>query len=217
VPEPKVFLGPARGRDDYIAEYDRLFADAGSATALGEKTSYYLENEEACERIAANLAETRLLFIVREPVARAYSNYLWSRKNGIETGSFEDAIATEGRRASPLPPEKAYARPFDYQARGDYATFARRYFRALGRDRVAFFLYEDLELRPGTLLEGVQRFVGVDPRPTEELDVGRVNAARDEGPPIDPGTERRLREQMAPLVREFAAASGLDVGPWGYG
>jgi hypothetical protein len=157
-----------------------------------------------------------MLFLLREPVARAYSNYLWSRRNGLETLSFEEAVELEGRRPSPLPPEKAHARPFDYLTRGDYATFAEPYLAALGRDRVAFFLYEDIQARPDVLLRDVQRFIGVEPMPAERLDVGIVNSAREEGPPLDPATEQRLRQRMAPLVRRFASVTGLDVQCWGY-
>jgi LPS sulfotransferase NodH len=216
IPEPKVFFGPARSPAEYADEYSRHFADASPEVALGEKTSNYFENDEACRRIAATLPDTRMVFILREPVGRAYSNYLWSRKNGLETLSFEEAIEREGQRESPLPPENTHARPFDYQRRGDYARFAGRYFEALGRDRVGLFIYEELERQPDRLLREVQRFVGVDPLPFDRLDVGWVNAARDQGPPIDPETERCLRARMAPMVHELAALTGLDVSVWGY-
>jgi hypothetical protein len=216
VPEPKVFMGPPQPRETYRARYAELFAGASGQRVLGEKTTNYFESEVCCERIAAHLPGVRMLFIVREPVARAYSNYLWSRKNRLETLTFEEAIALEGRRPSPLPPEKAHARPFDYLVRGDYATFARRYYAALGRDRVAFFLYEHIPARLDALLREVQQFIGVEPLPAEWLDVGVVNSARQEGPPIDGETERRLRARMAPLVHRFAALTGLDLGAWGY-
>jgi hypothetical protein len=216
VPEPKVFMGPPQDPETYRARYAELFAGASGQRMLGEKTTNYLESQTCCERIAAYLPGVRMLFIVREPVARAYSNYLWSRKNGLETLTFEEAIALEGRRPSPLPPEKAHARPFDYLVRGDYATFAERYYEALGRDRVAFFLFEEIQARPDALLSRVQQFIGVEPLPAERLDVGVVNSARQEGPPIDGETERRLRARMAPLVDRFAALTGLDLRAWGY-
>jgi hypothetical protein len=215
-PEPKVFMGPPRPSEAYRDRYAELFAGAGDRRVLGEKTTNYFESAICCERIAASLPDVRMVFLVREPVARAYSNYLWSRKNGLETLSFEEAIELEGRRPSPLPPEKAHARPFDYLIRGDYATFAEGYVAALGRDRVAFYLYEDIQARRDALLGEVQRFIGVEPIPAERLDVGIVNSARELGPPIDPATERRLRQRMAPLVRRFAAVTGLDVRRWGY-
>jgi hypothetical protein len=215
-PEPKVFMGPPQSPEFYRQRYAELFAGAGDERVLGEKTTNYFESEACCERIAAHLPDVRILFLVREPVARAYSNYLWSRKNALESLSFEEAIEREGQRPSPLPPEKAHARPFDYLTRGNYAAFAERYYTAMGRERVAFFLYEDIQARPDTLLGAVQRFIGVETLPADQLDVGVVNSARDEGPPIDPQTERTLRRRMAPLVRRFAEQTGLDLQAWGY-
>jgi LPS sulfotransferase NodH len=216
IPEPKVLVTPnGGGRDVYLRRYADAFAAAGGQPALGEKTSYYLENEEVPQRIAEVLGRVRMLFIVREPVARAYSNYRWSRQNGIETLPFEEAVELEGTRPNPLGPERAYARPFDYLARGDYGRFAERYYALLGRDNVRFVLYEDLERRPVDLMREVQEYIGVPPIDLDPREPGRINAARD-GASLDPALEARLRLRMAPLVRRFGDVSGLDVSCWGY-
>src|SRR5687767_8875840 len=123
LPEPKVFMGPEQPWDVYAARYAAFFAADGSRLALGEKTTYYLENERCCALIRCHLPAVRMVFILREPVARAYSNYLWTKKNGLETLPFEEAVRLEGRRASPLPPGRDYARPYDYVARGRYDVF----------------------------------------------------------------------------------------------
>jgi hypothetical protein len=128
IPEPKVFVTPADGPAAYRERYRRFFGPEMANRQRGEKTSTYLENADACERIWLTIPDVRIMFIVREPVARAYSNWLWSGMRGLETLSFEEAIRREGTRLSPLPPEQAYARPFDYLARADYARFARRYY-----------------------------------------------------------------------------------------
>jgi sulfotransferase family protein len=216
MPEPKVFMGPEQPWPEYARRYAALFAAAGERRALGEKTSYYLENETACALIARHLPEVRLLFIVREPVARAYSNYLWTKKNGLESLSFEEAVRLEGRRPSPLPPERDYARPYDYLPRGRYDVFAARWLEALGRERVHFVLYEDVVTKPEARLAGIQDFIGVRPVALGADDLGVINSAKEMGPPIDPATETMLRERMAPAVQRFAALTGLDVSPWGY-
>jgi LPS sulfotransferase NodH len=216
VPEPKVLVTPNEsGTAEYLRRYATAFAAADAQVALGEKTSYYLEHTEVPHRIADALGHVRLLFIVREPVQRAYSNYRWSRQNGIETLSFDEAVRLEGTRGNPLGPERAYARPFDYLARGDYATFAERYYSRFGREDVRFVLYEDLERRPAEVMQEVQRFIGVAPIPMDAQALGRINAAPDAGQ-LPPALEASLRERMAPLVRRFASVSGLDVSCWGY-
>jgi hypothetical protein len=149
-------------------------------------------------------------------VGRAYSNYLWTRKNGLEPLGFEEAVRLEGQRPSPLPPERDYARPYDYLPRGRYDVFAERWFAALGRERVRFVLYEDLVARPEPVLADIQDFLGVRRRALGADDLGIINSARETGPPLDAGLERTLRERMAPAVRRFAAITGLDVTVWGY-
>jgi hypothetical protein len=217
IPEPKVFVTPATaGRADYLRRYDEGFAGAPRVRALGEKTSYYLEHEDVPERIAETLGDVRLLFIVREPVQRAYSNYLWSRKNGLETLPFEDAVTVEGTRPNPLGPERAYARPFDYLTRGRYATFAERYYARFPRAAVRFVLYEDLERRPTGIMREIQEFIGVEPLAMDAQSLGRINAARDTGEPLDPAVAGRLRPRIADEVQRFAALTGLDVSPWRY-
>lgn len=214
IPEPKVFMTPTAGPSAYRERYREFFGPETANLLRGEKTSYYLENSEACQRIKDTLPDVRIVFILREPVERAYSNWLWSRMQGLETISFEEAIELEGSRVSPLPPERSYARPYDYLTRANYAAFARRYHERFRRDQLAFYLYEAIEDDPDGLLREVQRFLAVEPlarRPTS-----LINPARQSGPPLDPKLRARLRERMRPRVEALARETGLDVGRWGY-
>src|SRR5262245_17165069 len=101
IPEPKVCLRnhPA-GDPGLICHYNEYFAAAPVGQVRVEKTSNYFENDLARERLARLLPQARFVFMLREPVARAYSNWLWSRKNGLETLPFDKAIQLEGRRLS---------------------------------------------------------------------------------------------------------------------
>jgi hypothetical protein len=216
MPEPKVFMGPAQPAAVYAARYAALFEPAGPGTALGEKTTYYLENEDCCALIARHLPNVRMVFVLREPVARAYSNYLWTKKNGLESLPFEEAVRREGRRPSPLPPDRDYARPYDYLVRGHYDVFAERWYATLGRRQVAFLLYEELISTPEPVLARLQAFVGVAVKPLGAEDLGVINSASEMGGALDATLEGALRERMAPHVRRFAALTGLDVARWGY-
>lgn len=219
IPEPKVCLmAREEGLPAYRERYAKFFADVKNEKALGEKSSSYFENLDAFKRLKLLFNQIRFLFIVREPVARAYSNYLFTKKNGFEHLSFEEAIEKEKQRDldDPFPPEMSYVKPFSYLARGDYATFAERYLKGFGKDQVKFVLYEDILLAPDRLHREVQEFIGVDPLPTSKLTVGIVNSTEKERYPIDPRFEQKLREQMRPLVERFAHITGLDVGPWKY-
>jgi Sulfotransferase domain len=216
IPEPKVFKGQRQTAAVYLERYARLFEFAPADALCGEKTSGYLESPEACELIQETLPDVRLIFLVREPVARAYSNYLWSRKNGLETLPFEEAIRLEGHRPSPFPPERSYVRPFDYLSRSNYAALAKPFLATFPRAHVRFFLYEDLVLRPEKLFAEVQEFLGLEPARLSWQGVPIVNAARETGPPLDLHLQRRLREQMRAGVLQFAELCELEIEPWEY-
>jgi LPS sulfotransferase NodH len=213
IPEPKVFMTPDAERRGYGPFFDA--ADTGRVR--GEKTSYYLESDDARKAIAAALPDVRMVFIVREPIERALSNWRWSRQNGIETLSFEAAVE-QPDRPSPLPADRAYARPFDYLSRGEYARMARAWHDALGPEQVGFYVFERLIADPDATLRGIQEFVGVDPEPLGPLPtvLGNETSPQD-GNVVDPEVRERLRERYRPEVDEFAALTGADVSLWGYG
>src|SRR5206468_3218464 len=103
-PEPKFFLADdlyARGLQYY---FDTWFAGAASFRAAGEKTTNYLESVAAASRIHANLPHVQLVFILREPARRAYSNWAWSRMNGMEAEDFATALEREDARERHLAP-----------------------------------------------------------------------------------------------------------------
>jgi hypothetical protein len=219
IPEPKICLMPYLGdADDDRRRYDALFSAAPPGKLLVEKTSNYLENEQALTRLVAAVApDTRFLFILREPVARAYSNYLWSRQNNLELLDFAEAIRIDpAQRDSPLPPDRAYARPFDYLLRNAYGDFAERWFAAFGPERVCFVLYEAIVHACDELLYEIQTFAGLDVLPAVVLDPGIVNPSRSDGIRLDPQLAVELRALMRPEVERFSSVTGVNVSLWGY-
>jgi hypothetical protein len=218
-PEPKICLKQGSQEvENYHQQYHALFANVKNEKALGEKSSAYLENQVALEQMQRvfNKHKVRFLFIVREPVQRAYSNYVRSVNNGLETLSFSEAIALEGKRTDPFPPERSYVRPFDYLIRSDYAIFAERYLFAFGRENVKFVLFENIRLSPDQFYYDIQNFIEVDPLPRAQLETGPINANQQTNLFLDPALEATLRKQMRPKVERFAQVTGLDVGAWGY-
>jgi hypothetical protein len=218
IPEPKVCMTPHPAGDaGLLGRYSALFAGAPPDCVRVEKTSAYFENAEARERLTRLLPEARFAFILREPVARAYSNWSRSRAQGLETLSFEAALELEERaRPVPLPPDRAYARPFDYLTRGQYGTFAQAWIDAVGRSRIFFWLLEEAVAAPDAFVEKLQTFIGIEPLPWARIATGRVNAGEHDVRKLDPALVARLRRHFVPEVERLAQVTGLDVTPWGY-
>lgn len=218
VPEPKVCLRPhPQGDDGYRAEYARLFSAAGATAVRIEKTTNYLEDDAARERLARVLVRARFLFILREPVARAVSNWKWSRHNGLETLPFAEAMALEGQRPNPLGPGREAARPFDYMRRGRYGTFARQWLETFGRERVRFILFEDMLRDPARMARDLEGWIGLPPSPQLVLASPATNATDDRSAVLDDRLAAQLRAAIRPEVEQFHRLTGLDIACWGYG
>lgn len=96
-----------RGLDWYADQ----FADAPNDAIIGEVTPSYLHCEAAAARLAQVLPEAKLIVVLRNPIDRAWSDYLHAKRKGDVRGdSFEAAIrelpsiVTESRYASQLEP-----------------------------------------------------------------------------------------------------------------
>jgi Sulfotransferase domain len=217
IPEPKVCMTPHPDGDaGLLRRYAEIFSHAPSRSIRIEKTSYYLENAEARERLIRILPRAKFVFILREPVERAYSNWMRSRLNGLETLPFEEAIEQELGRVSPLPPHQAYARPFDYLTRGRYGTLVEAWIRAVGRERVAIYVFEAALAAPESFVTELQRFIGVDPLPWSALASGRINAIERGPHRLSEKTAAAVREKLRPEVERLAKVADVDVAIWGY-
>ena len=138
-PAPDVFLASSKGLYYFDAHFDRgegwylgPLRRSGEFLARGEVSHSYLASLEAPERIARLNPAMRLLVCLREPVDRAFSDYLDLRKNQQYDGPFDDAL-------------DRYPRLLD---RGRYATHLRRYLAVFPREQVLVQLFDDLKADP---------------------------------------------------------------------
>jgi len=139
IPEPKVFTNPTYSKVDYLTEYDRLF-EGLKGEVLGEKTVNYLETKYVAKVIREVLPSVKLVFMLRDPVDRAYSNWCWSKMNGWETLTFEQAILAEGKRGKP---HEIMTNPFDYLRRGMYAEMLEPYLLQFPRKQIKIYFFEN--------------------------------------------------------------------------
>ena len=117
---------------------------------------------------------------------------------------------------SPLPPHQDYARPFDYLSRGRYGTLIEAWIKAVGRDRVAVYVFEAAIAAPDVFVRDLQRFIRVDPLPWSALKTGKINAIERGRDGLNERTAAMLRERMRPEVEHLARIADVDVGRWGY-
>jgi hypothetical protein len=193
-PEPKVFL-----RDDVVGHgwYDATyFPGAADGTRLGEKSTSYLEVPEVIERVRTVLGPaTQVIAQLRDPVARAVSNWQLSTTHGFETRPLEQALEDNLDGPQEWDPAKTSVSPFAYLERGLYARQLAPWRDAFG-DRLRVLVLEELLADPtsgASSLATTYSWLGVHPefRPPS---LGRqVNRSRVEAPRLGSVLTARLR------------------------
>lgn len=150
---PQVYLASSKGLYYFDQHFDRgedwyqrQFAGAGAQPARGEVSHSYLSSPQVPTRIAAFNPRILLLACLREPVDRAFSDYLDLVKNGQHDGSFESAL-------------ERFPRLVD---RGRYASHLHRYGEHFDRDQLHISLFDDLRADAQAYADSVFGFLGVD-------------------------------------------------------
>jgi sulfotransferase family protein len=213
-PEPKFFLVDsiyANGLPFYSSTW---FAGADPTLVAGEKSTDYLESAPAAERIARDLPDVKLVFVLREPVERAYSNYLWTKMNGLETEGFETALALEPERDRTLPEKWRFARPFSYFSRGLYADLLEPYLERIARERILILRFEDIIAAPACVATTLQRFLGLAARPDDARDLGVINPSEKEPQRPPEQVTRALAARYAEPNQRLAALLGPTFPLW---
>jgi len=171
---------PLDTRVTSLAEYRRFYAGAGDARAAGEVCPSYLAHRGVAERIRSFDPAMRFVTVLRDPVARAYSQYTFLVGKGQETcGSFLEAIHLEDTD-KPLFYDERFLdgmRPRSYLRQGFYARSLAAYRACFPESQIRVLLFEDLKERPHELLAEVFAFLGVDPEFRPE-DLGTRNPTR---------------------------------------
>ena len=104
-----------------------------------EATPHYYRNEKAAKRIA-HFADVKIIFILRDPVDRAYSNYWHNKQRGSEIRKFSDAIKSEDGIKK-------------YIKKGLYYKHIKAYYRYFEKEKVKIVTFEDFVERKGVLKE----------------------------------------------------------------
>ncbi len=161
---PPAYVGPgdAHSQQEWVwrrEDYRRLFDPAPEGSVRIESTPFYLALPSARRRIAEELPDARLVVVVRDPVDRAYSNWMHLWVDGLEP--IPDFV--EAWHAEPERIRRGWAPFWHYQRLGRYGEQLEDLVRLVGRDRVLVIRYWQLVSAPRETLDRVAGFIGVDP------------------------------------------------------
>ncbi len=139
--------------------YHAMFHPDPSQKIIGESTPNYLYWKPAAQRIYEYNPHMKLIFLLRNPVERAYSHYCMEKERNTEHLSFSDAIRMEENRLrTPLGPTH---RIYSYCDRGRYVKQIKRFLQFFPMQQMLFLKTEDLRFNHNETMNIVYQFLNV--------------------------------------------------------
>ena len=172
-------------------DYARLFEGAPAHQVRGESTPFYLWSRSAHRRIAEALPDVRLVAVVRDPVDRAYSNWMHLWSDGLEPeADFRTAFGLEPERV-----RAGWAPFWRYQELGRYGEQLAHLHRYVDPERILVLRYRDLVDSPRSAVDRVSRFLGIREGMVDSIPADNARSF------VQPGWRPRV---IGPVVRSGA-------------
>lgn len=185
---------------DYLQRLAATEAPAGEITP-----AYGMLPLATIREIHAHAPQLRLIYIMRNPLHRAWSAALMALERAemrIEEASdqwFIDHFHSAGSRQ-----------------RGDYATCLRNWRAVFPDEQLLVLRFEEIAAAPEALLKRCFEHLGVAPQTVEELQQRgcRQRIFAGSGAPSRPSLQPVLRDLYAAPIRELAQYLNTDLSAW---
>jgi Sulfotransferase family len=171
--------------------YARLFRDAkAKGLVAGEITPAYATLDETVLRRIKGLNDNiKLIFVMRDPVERAWSAVNNAAKKGIDASTVEKSIKR--------------ARESGAAARSAYGDTIRRLEAVFPASQVHYCFFEDLRDRPEALTSDLFSFIGVAPVPPTPVQLPQAVNVAAGSKPIPAEFSRTMARDYSPMVGDL--------------
>ena len=181
IQHPKVFLPSLKETRFFSRDYEKglpwyekqHYANVKDETAIGDISPAYLMDKRCPERILKALGpEIKLIFMLRDPVDRAFSHYSMLRNHQFEDLPFEQAIERDepDRIAKSLEYyEHEYA--YQYLKESTYSQSIQRHLDVFDKDRIKYVVFEEFVADTEYHLLDILSFLGINDKYEFNLDV----------------------------------------------
>ena len=142
-----------KNRITTFEDYCQLFAGVKDEIAIGEASpNYIFHYESSAPRIQKYTPNAQLIVVLRNPVERAYSDYLMHLRDAIG-GSKVKSLGEQIKHSS----HKSFI-----LRKGFYYTPVKYYLDFFGKEKIKVFLYDDLCDNAQGFMSEMYKFIGVD-------------------------------------------------------
>lgn len=208
-PEPKFFLKNIKkfNYDDYIKKF---FDVKQKYNIYGEKSTSYIESKIAPEQIKKYLPNAKALLILRDPVKRAISNFLFSINNNLENLDFETALKNENIRKNLTYPGISVS-PYAYFTRGMYIDYIENWINYFDIKDIMIIIFEELIEKKN--VDYIYDFLEVD-LPKNKISFSKENESFSFNIKISDKTIQDLTQKYNSYNVALANKYNLDVSYW---
>ncbi|MEO0530273.1 MAG: sulfotransferase [Planctomycetota bacterium] len=191
--EPHYFTSPDYGDADALRRYADLFAGAPDDAILAEASTGYSKLPDlgpTPQRIRELLGEPKLIYLLRDPVARLVSNFHHSRLAGHYSAGLTLRQAVE---ADPILVTASL-----------YARQIAAYHEEFGPDALLVLTTDELHANPGAAMRQVERHLELDPFADWPEDLPSRNSRDDLGGSL--AAQRIAPRSVLGMLRRFVPA-----------
>lgn len=149
--QPRGFTAPAKEVGFFTAEWHRgtawyaeQFAAAGPDQVTCDASPGYLYDPAALDRMAQVLPDARLAVVLREPVSRVWSHWVYNAALGIEPRPFDEVLDAEAADEAVTPP----GFPISYLHGSHYAACLEQVTARFAREQLLVLFTDDLRADP---------------------------------------------------------------------
>ena len=136
----------SKDSEAYWKWYSEQFA-GGDNILRGEDSTSYLASKFAAQRIALQEKPIKMIFLLRQPSKRAFSNYHHLVRSGVISRTFEDVLQYS--------PEKVLQR-------SRYKDQLEEYYKHIPKENIKVIVFEDLVADPEETMKDVCDYLELD-------------------------------------------------------
>ncbi|NOR87088.1 MAG: sulfotransferase [Bacteroidales bacterium] len=205
-------LNYKKGIDWYKSQFPQLSSDSFKT---GEASPYYLFHPHVPQRIYKDFPNTKIIIMLRNPIDRAYSQYMMQKKRKFDSlPSFDEAIAAEPSRLKnetlkllKIPYYKSINHQrLSYLARGMYYSQIKRWLKYFPINQFLFIKSEAFFSNSGKELQKVNDFLEIGTQIPRDLQIINKNNY----PPINEKTKVFLTNYFAKENKKLADLLGQE-------
>lgn len=145
-----------------IGWYNDIFLENAQGRITGDCTTDYMYYPGSCEKLFKRNPEMKIIFLLRNPIDRAYSAYWMRKRRCPDLQSFNRLVLEE----------QAYIQ------RGFYAEQIQPFIKCFGCQNVHIMVYEELFENPEKHLRALFKFLGLDYQVKSQTTHQKVGATR---------------------------------------